>query len=600
MNITRVVLVSCAAVFALVLALPQTRWIVQNHFDVLAGRYAPSLTSGSNSYLVPDLGGWNKKLKPVDLDSQFVHASAKSAFDLLKLAKEHPDQPALLAHTIRKAFSAKDYAIGSQAAALGYEADPNNAYFALSLAAFAAKDTSLDKAFEHLSTASKCAKLEGYWLDHAEREIRAREAVFGYRGQFIRLLSYAGISFSEYDAFSELAEKVRHQDAIEPRRDLARCGVLVSKESDTLIGMLIGRRMVELSVLEPGDRPFQGQMSERIKRIEGRAKKRDSAVGTAEFSEANRKTLIAYEVYNNLPDDSWIWNRNPLVAGSTTLATLILIILASVLGAWFAARKPTESTDRAMPHVTAFAAWLMAQYALTRAIRTPGAEAESMVGLLMLVHLIIAATYAESKWGRRLAIIAAAVHALISVLMAIPAVPLVFGLGIACATVLISVRLLRLEGDRRHHFGAWAGFAASFAAMVCASGAPVGWIPFVAYVLGLLALQKQLALVIVVLLAGIGFLWVDPMGSRTDLVFSIVSGALLVAMFAYFFRQQLSSRSSARAVLVGVAMIAYVGFLGMEIAQDGRDKAMLKGYLNEAELLREKVKAKDSKTVTSP
>lgn len=71
-------------------------------------------------------------------------------------------------------------------------------------------------------------------------------------------------------------------------------------------------------------------------------------------------------------------------------------------------------------------------------------------------------------------------------------------------------------------------------------------------------------------------------------------------MFAYFFRQQLSSRSGARAVLVGVAMIAYVGFLGMEIAQDGRDKAMLKGYLNEAELLREKVKAKESKTVTSP
>lgn len=224
-----------------------------------------------------------------------------------------------------------------------------------------------------------------------------------------------------------------------------------------------------------------------------------------------------------------------------------------------------------------------------------------MVGLLMLIHLIIAATYAQSKWGRLAAIVAAAVHALISVLMAIPAVPLAFGFGIACATAFMSIGLLRLEGDRRHRFGAWAGFAASFAAMIAASGAPVGWIPFVAYVLGLLALRKQLALpVLIVLLAGIGFVWVDPMGSRSDVVLTLACGALLVVMLAFFFRQQLASRSTARAVMIGLATIAYVGTLGMEIAQDGRDKAMLKGYLNEAELLREKVKEKESKSVTSP
>lgn len=591
MNFARIVLVSCAAVFALVLVLPQTRWVVLNHSDVLAGRYAPSLTSGSETYLVPDLGSWNKQLKPVDLDSQFIIASAAGASALLRLAKEHPDQPALLAHTIRKAFSSKDYATGSQAAKLGCETDPNNAYFSLAQAAFAEADGKLDRAFAYLADASKGSKFEGYWLDHGEREIRSREALAGYRGQFIRLLSYSAINFTEFGPMTALAEKVRHQEAVEPRRHLAKCGVLISNETDTLIGMLVGRRMVELSVLEPGDRPFQGQMPERIKRAEDRAKKRDAQAGTTEFSEALRKTNIAYEVYKNLPDDSWIWNRTPLVAGSTVLATMILIILVGGLGSWFASRKPTESTDRATPHVTAFAAWLMAQYALTRAIRTPGAEAESMVGLLMLVHLIIAATYAESKWGRRLAIIAAAVHALISVLMAIPAVPLVFGFGIACATVLISVGLLRLEGERRYRFGAWAGFAANVAAMVCASGAPVGWIPFVAYVLGLLALRKQFALpVLVVLLTGLGYVWVDPMGSRSDFVLTFVGGVLLVVMLAFFFRRQLTWRSGATAALLGLTTIAYVGTLGLEVAQDGRDKVLLQGYLNEAETLRAKVR----------
>lgn len=601
MSFSRITILTSAAILMLVLALPLTRWIVLNHVDVLAGRYAPSLTSGPETMLVPELGDWNKQLKPVDLDSRFVAASAMDAGALFQLAQEHPDQPALLAHTIRKAFVSKDYVIGAQAAKLGRDGDPNNAYFTLTLAAFAEALGNLKDAFAHLEAASKGTNFEGYWLDHAEREIRARETAFGYRGQFIRLLSYASISFSEYGGFTALAEKVRHQEEIEPRRNLAKCGVLLSRESDNLIGILVGRRLVELSVLNPEDRPFQGQMPERIRRVENRAKSRDRQVGTSEFSDASRKTQYAYEVYTNLPDDSWVWNRNSLVIGSTTLATLILLAAACGLGTWFATRKPSERMDRAMPHVAAFAAWLTAQYALTQLVRSPGAEAESMVGLLMLIHLIIAAAYAESKWGRWLAIIAASVHAAISVLMAIPSVPIGFGLGIACATILVAVGLLKLDGERRGRLGAWAGFAASLAAVMASSVAPVGWIPFLAYVLGLVALRKMFALpVFVLFIAGVGYLWVDPMGSRSDLVFTVTSGLLLVIIIAFFFRRQLVSKPATQAVLLALVTTAYVGTLGYEIGQDGHDRAMLKNYLNEAERLRSKVQQPGPKSVTSP
>ncbi len=588
MSMSRVILICSAAILAMVVALPMTRWVVLNHVDVLAGRYDQSL-SGNWASIAPDLGPQIKQIKSVDLDSQFVVAWRQGPSELLELARQHPNEPTLFAHTVRLALNKGNFDAAKRAAILGQRADPNNAYFPLVLAAIAQKHGDTPAAHAALEQASKAVKFDGYMMDHGDRETRARESQFGYRGQYVRVMSYSGIILPEYSYVTALSDAVQKQEDLEPRRHLAKTGVLLVKSSETLIGMLIGRRMVEASVFTAADKRGRGTMAERKALVRQRAEERDQQSKTTEFGTAADRSSIVYELYADLPDDSWIWNRSSLIFGASALAALAIAVLTSLVAGRLGGRETGPGVDRAMPHLLAFSTWLIAQYGLTLGLVNLGSEAESIVGLLMLLHLIIAAGYAESRTGRHAAVIAASIHALISMLAAIPYVPIALGIGLAAATIGTLVGLKRLSPQRRNLFGVWVGALACLFALMASSGAAVAWIPAAAFLLGLLATRAKLALpALVVLIGGLGLLVVELVRFRSDPWLSLVGLGLGLVAIAFYWRKPLTASPYAPAVIIASATMAYVGFIGAELGQDARDGVLLENYLNEADRLREK------------
>lgn len=586
----RIVLICVAAVLALIVGLPMTRWVVLNHFDVLSGRYTRSFGQDHWANLGIDLTPQFNQIDAKDLDSAFLVARREGASSVMELATKNPEMPALWAHTIRSAYSSKNYKLAGEAAMRGREVDPNNAYFSLVLAAV--KETTGDHsaALAALEVASRGTSFEGYWMDHAEREIRALEGRIGYRGQFIRLQSYAGVAFPEYGGFNNIAAKVQGMPDIEPRRQLAKCGLLLVAKSDTLIGLMVGRRMVESAVLHRDDKPFSGQLASRIARAQERAKALDQTAGTTEFSEAADESAFVYDVYRHLTDDEWAWNRSTLIYGATALAALILALGIWAVAFRLAHLKTGPAEGRAMPHVVSFAAWLIAQYGLTRVLESPGAEAESMVGIIMLIHLVIAGSYAESRVGRWVAIVAASVHAVIAVLSALPYTSILFGFGVAAAAVLTLVGLLKLDSDRRAAFGGWVGFAVCAFALVVSSAAAVAWIPFAAYALSFFGSRfKLVAPVLIVIIASLGFLWVNLMSAQSDPLLSAAGFIAIVLLLAFYWRKPLSESPAIGATVIGVATLAYVIYVGAELRQDTRDRAMLQNFITEADRLRARV-----------
>lgn len=595
MSISRVILICCAAMLSLLVALPMTRWVVQNHLDMVAGRYqllsSNAMWNGGNDFYADQL----KRLKPASPDAEFILAWRKGPADVLGIAQRQPESPALYAHTARSALRGEVPAVRPnyvplliQAAKAGRNIDPNNGYFPMVLAGALEASGDTKAALNALAEASRATRFDGYWIDHAEREIRARESQFGYRGEYIRLFSYASIVMPEFSNFTLVSEAVQKQDSLEARRHLAKTGLLMVKESETLIGTLVGRRMISMAVLRKGEKLSQQKHDERDAVLKERALERDRQAGTTEFSDALRQSDFTQQVLRNLPDDTWMWNRRPTVYAACALASLGLLLLTYLIAVPLAKREAGPEVERAMPHILAFSAWLIAQFGLTQVLETPGSEAESIVGLLMLLHLVIAAAYAESRSGRFLAIIAASVHALISIVAAILYVPLAFGLGLAVAAGATLIGIQRVANERRGQFGVSIGLAASLFALIVASGALVAGIPAAAFVIVLLGTRAKLALpMLAVVVAALSYLVVTLTQTQSDPILSLVGLWVGVFAVAFHFRKALTARPLTPAVLILLTTIAYVGGVGAELGQNSRDRLMLQNYLTEADRARE-------------
>ncbi len=598
MSLSRALLICGAAVLALLAALPMTRWVVQNHLDMMAGRYqlfsSESMWNSGNDFYSDQL----ERLEPSSADAEFILAWRKGPADVLAVAQRQPESPALYAHAARAASIKKDHVVRPnhdplviQAAKAGRNIDPNNGYFHMVLAGALEASGDTQAALAALAEASRAPRFDGYWTDHAEREIRARESQFGYRGEYVRLFSYAGIVMPEFSSFNLVCEAVQKQDSLEARRHLAKAGLLMVRESDTLIGTLVGRRMITFAILRQGEKLSRLKVDERDAVFKERALERDRQAGTTEFTDALEQSEFTQQVLRDLPDDTWMWNRWPTVYAACALATLGLLVLTCLLAVPLAKRETGAGVERAMPHILAFAAWMLAQFGLTRLLETPGSEAESIVGLLMLLHWVIAAGYAESRWGRLGAVVAASVHALISIVASIPYVPLGFGIGLAAASVATLVGITRIEPARRVQFGTAIGVSASLLALIVASWAPVAGIPAAAFLVGLLATRAKLAVpMLVVVVAALGYLVITMTRTQSDPILSLLGLGVGIFAVAFYWRKSLTAQPLTPVLLIVFATIAYVIGVGAELGQNGKDRVMLKNYLNEADRARERAR----------